>query len=193
MIQIFGQDELVEHILNGGNHYDYLISIGNPKKVFGRKNPGQTMPGIFRQAFRYILRLEFFDVEKGDHLGPMRPKRIPNRMDVQRAIRFYRRTHKLTSGYIFHCWRGISRSPAFALGFLYMMTGSESIAKDALQHLRPDALPLQLVIKYFDLELGSNLTAMNDAIRRERIEKWKKELDLAADQLLEELPVAEDE
>jgi len=31
-IQIFGEEELIEHINNGGEIYSHLISIGNPKK-----------------------------------------------------------------------------------------------------------------------------------------------------------------
>ncbi|MBA7715417.1 hypothetical protein ES703_124461 [subsurface metagenome] len=122
----------------------------------------------------------------------MRPKRIPNRSDVRRAIKFYRRTRQRTSGYTLHCWRGISRSTAFALGFLYLMTGSENEAKERLQEIRPDAIPLQLIVVYFDLELGCNLSKVNDAIRKERIEAWKRELDLAEDMLLEELPSVDD-
>jgi predicted protein tyrosine phosphatase len=191
-IQVFGEQELVDHILRGGDHYDYLISIGNPKRIIGGKNPGQTIPKIFKQAFKAILRLEFFDVERKDQLGPMRPRRVATRSDVRRAIKFYQRTSSKTPGYTLHCWRGVSRSPAFALGFLYLITGSETQAKEYLQRIRPESIPLQLVVMYFDLELGCHLSLVNETIRKERIEAWKKELALEEDMLLEELPTVED-
>jgi predicted protein tyrosine phosphatase len=191
-VQVFGEQELIDHIVGGGTHYDYLISIGNPRRIISRKNPGQTMPRIFKETFKEILRLEFFDVERKDQLGPMRPRKIAKLSDVKRAINFYNRTRMKTAGYTLHCWRGVSRSPAFALGYIYLSTESEKLAKEYLQRIRPEAIPLQLIITYFDRLLGSNLSYVNDEIRRERIEAWKKELALEEDMLLEELPTIED-
>ena len=74
-----------------------------------------------------------------------------------------------------------------------MMTASEAKAKLLLQQARPDAGPHQKIVQWFDEELGCNLSAVNAQIRQERIERWKEELDLTPDSLLEELPVSGDD
>ena len=192
MVQIFSEEDLLKHIEIGKEHYTHLISIGNPRRILGKANPGQFIPSIFKRSFKEILRLEFFDVETKEHLGPMRPKRVPMLKDIRKAIKFYYRTRSDTSGYTFHCWRGISRAPAFALGYLYLITGSESEAKRQLQEIRPEAMPLRIIVEYFDKELKCNLAIVNDEIRNDRIIALKKELQLSVDELLEELPIAEE-
>ena len=191
-LQVFGEQELVEHVLSGGSHYEYLISIGNPKRVLGRKNPGQVLPTALRTNSKHILRLEFFDVQRKDQLGPMRPRRIATRSDVKRAIGFYRQTRSTASGYTLHCWRGINRSPAFSLGLLFLITGSEMEAKKRLREIRPESMPLQLIVHHFDQQLGCKLSFLNEMIPRERIEEWTRELALEEDMLLEELPTVDD-
>jgi len=192
MVQIFAEEDLVKHIESGQKHYSHLISIGNPRRFFGGANPGQTMPLLFRRSFKEILRLEFFDVEIREHLGPMRPKRVAMLKDVRRAIHFYRRTRNHASGFTFHCWSGISRSPALALGYLYLISGSESEAGKLLRELRPQAMPLRILVRYFDEILGCNLSIVNDEIRTERIAEMKRELMADVVELIEELPLAEE-
>lgn len=171
-VQVFGQRELVEHLESGGRHYSHCISIGNPGRGFGR--PDTVMPRMFRRHFRRILRLAFYDAEKVSHLGTMRPRR--------RA-----------TGYTLHCWGGVSRSPAVALGILYLISGSETTSGDTLRRIRPDTAPHQGIVRSFDELLGSNLRAVSDGIRAERIARMQRELDLTGDALLEELPSADGE
>jgi predicted protein tyrosine phosphatase len=192
MVQVFGEDELIKLMQSGQEHYSHLISIGNPRSLFGKTNPGQFIHTAFKHSFKEILRLEFFDVEDREQLGPMRPRRIPMPKDIRKAIHFYYRTKNYASGYTFHCWRGISRSPAFALGYLYLITGSEAKAGMRLREIRPEAMPLKIVVRYFDEELKCNLSVVNDDIRRERITDIKKELRALVDNSLEELPVVEE-
>jgi predicted protein tyrosine phosphatase len=190
MVQVFGETELIAHIRAGGSCYDHLISIGNPPRLLGRANPGQRMPRELRARFPRYLRLSFFDVESVDQLGPMRPKRVPTARDIRRVIRFFESTRSRATGYTIHCWRGISRSAAIALGMLYLIHGSEGAAKDELRRIRPAAMPLKRIVGLFDDELGCNLTGVNDIIYAERLAEWKRELDLDGDMLLEELPPA---
>jgi predicted protein tyrosine phosphatase len=175
-------------------HYSCLVSIGNPISLFTINRPDTHMPRAFKKHFKKILRLSFYDVEKKDHLHPRQfPKIVPTRAHVKRAIHFFNETKDHTNGYTLHCWQGISRSTAFALGFLYMITGSEKTAMMILKNIRPEARPHQGIVKMFDEELGCNLSVLNDEWRVEWIEKTKKELDLTADGLLEELqPIEED-
>lgn len=187
-IQVYGQSELIAHLENGGICQTHLISIGNPRRLFGKNRVDTRVPKIFHSYFDRILRLSFYDVEEKRHLTPRQyPKRIPIRRDVRRAIRYYNRTKHIATGYTIHCWQGISRSTAFALGFLYMITGSEEEAARQLQNLRPEAGPHQKIVRFFDRELGSNLAAVNERLRTARIEAWKRELNLDADNFLEEL------
>ena len=74
-----------------------------------------------------------------------------------------------------------------------MLTNSEDEAKRLLQQIRPEAGPHQRIVEWFDDELGCNLSVVNAQIRNERIERWKKELDLTPDSLLEELPASQDD
>jgi len=147
-----------------------------------RQNPGEFLPDVFKTKFKKILRLEFFDVEKKDQLGPKQfPKKIPESIDIKKIINFYNTTKNEATGYTIHCWRGVSRSTAVALCVLYMMTKSEDKAKEIIQQIRPQAMPLKRIIELFDLEYGSNLTNIQSKIRNDWIEKMKKELDYIED------------
>jgi predicted protein tyrosine phosphatase len=123
----------------------------------------------------------------------MRPKRVATIRDINRVIRFFKETKNYTQGYTLHCWHGVSRSAAVALGILYLISGSESFAKAELRRARPEAMPLRLVVRLFDSKLGSSLASANEAIFSERIEEIRKELDQECDNMLEELPEATDE
>jgi hypothetical protein len=76
------------------------------------------------------------------------------------------------------------------LGLLYLVTGSERDAGDILRRIRPGAVPHRAIVRYFDELLGCRLTPVSDAIRAEKLEKMRRELDLSGDALLEELPGA---
>ena len=176
-VQVFGQLELAEHLANGGAHHTHCVSIGNPRSLFRKRGPDNTVPLIIRRSFQSILRLQFYDVGEKRHLRFRQfPKRIPRRSDVSRAIRFFRKTRGKASGYTIHCWQGVSRSTAVALGYLYMLTGSETEAKRILQEIRPEAGPHQKLIRWFDEELGTSLSEIAADMRQERLDRWKAEL-----------------
>lgn len=193
-VQVFGQPELEKHLQVGGEHHTHLVSIGNPRALFGPDRPDTRMPPQFRHHFAAILRLTFFDVEYRRHL-PRRvyPKRVPRRSDVRTVLRFFEETRSHASGYTIHCWQGVSRSTAFALGLLYLLEGSEEVAARILMEHRPQAGPHRRIVSWFDAELGSHLIEVADTIRAERFERWKRELDLTDDSLLEELAVVDDD
>jgi predicted protein tyrosine phosphatase len=158
-LQVFGEQELVEHLARGGAHYSHCISI---------RNPDERMPGIIRDNFRSILELRFYDAEEIEHLGPAQTiKRIPERRDVKGVVEFFRLTAAEATGYTIHCWQGISRSPAVALGLLYLLTGSEDEAAWHLKRIRPDARPHRRLVKLFDEQLGCRLAAVNARLRGE--------------------------
>jgi len=194
-IQIFGQRELVEYIQNGGKINSHLVSIGNPGKGIRSQAEDASLPEIFKTSFQDILRLEFYDVEYKRHLGPMRPKRIPIKKDVRQAINFFNRTKDHATGYTIHCWRGISRSTAIALGYLFMIYGDEQKAAEELFKSRSEAGPHMGIVKYYDQILGSHLHEINKKIRDMRLEEMKKwffeEID-NGDSLLEELEIIDD-
>ena len=149
------------------------------------------MPEVFRKRFKKVLRLSFYDAGEKAQLGNRQfPKIVPARRHVRRAIGFFDKTKEFTNGYTIHCWAGVSRSTAFALGYLYLITGSEEKAMMILMNIRPQARPHQGIVKMFDEELGCNLTLVNDYLRRDQVEKMKRELNLSLDGLLEELPPA---
>lgn len=178
-VQVMGQNELIEHLKSGGKHHSHCISIGNPRGFFTRTGPDKSVPEVFRTYFKKILRLSFYDVEEKRNLTWRQlPRRIPKRSDVKRLIRFFQKTQPYASGYTIHCWQGVSRSTAAALAYLYMITKSEDEAKRILMEHRPEAGPHQKLVKWFDEELGCNLTRVADEIRKERFDRWRKELEM---------------
>ena len=54
-----------------------------------------------------------------------------------------------------------------------------------------EAGPHRGIVRYFDELLGCRLTPVSDALRSEKLETMRRDLDLSADALLEELPAAE--
>ena len=190
IIQVFGQRELFDHIQSGGEVASHLVSIGNPGRGVRAEAEDAAMPALFKATFRECLRLEFYDVEYKRHLGPMRPRRIPLRRDVRRAIRYFRRTAGSATGYTIHCWRGVSRSTAIALGYLYLIHGDEQLSVDELKRIRPEAGPHPRMVRYFDQVLGSDLSSKNDQIREirfRRLKEWFFNEIEDGDALLEEL------
>jgi predicted protein tyrosine phosphatase len=136
------------------------------------------MPVIIKDSFRAILELRFYDVEEKEHLGPTQTiTRIPESRDVKGIIEFFHMTAGEATGYTIHCWQGISRSPAVALGLLYLITGSEEEAARQLKRIRPHARPHQKLVRFFDEQLGCRLTAVNEKIRSIGREAAKSELE----------------
>lgn len=187
-VQVFGENELIDSIRRGEDHCRSLISIGNPRAFFAPARPGTFVPRLFKRSFDRILRLSFFDVDDVEQLGKMRPKRVPERRDAESVIRFFEETKSRTDGWTVHCWQGLSRSPAVALGLLFLIHGDEDEAGRELRRIRPEARPHQNLVRHFDADLDSSLQIVNDRIREERIAEMKIEIGLYADMLLEELP-----
>jgi predicted protein tyrosine phosphatase len=190
-IRVFGELELLELVKEGENLPDHLISIGNPHLPWRPWMPGEYLQPLFRKSFKRILRLAFFDVERKDLLGKMRPRRIPEARDVMRVIRFWEGTRGGASGYVLHCWGGVSRSAGMALGLLYLECGSEEEAARRLRSIRPEAGPHRGILRHFDRELGSHLWEAGEAMVAERMAALKRELDEELSEFYEELPSVE--
>ena len=157
-VQVFGEQELLELLARGGAHHSHCISI---------RNPDESIPAIIKDNFRAILELRFYDAEEIGQLGAQTIKRIPESRDVKGVLEFFRMTAAEATGYTVHCWQGISRSPAVALGLLYLLTGSENEAAWHLKRVRPDARPHRRLVKLFDEQLGCRLAAVNEKLRGE--------------------------
>lgn len=193
-IEIYGQNELIERIGQNKNVTSHLISIGNPSVLWKRDHRQDTnVPKIFKETFKSILRIEFFDVLEKEHLGNMRPKRIPLKRDVKKAIRYFKKHSKNANGFTIHCWRGVSRSTAIALGYLYLIHGDEQKAVDALKKIRPDAGPHPGLVKFFDEILGCDLTSFNDQLRDIRMRELKEWFFNEIDDIIEELEPVDDD
>lgn len=86
----------------------------------------------------------------------------------------------MMTGFTIHCWRGISRSTAVAIGVIYMFFKDEEKAAGYLKEIRPYATPLPRIVKFWDEILGSNLiyrifilrNAVFDVLRK----RFEKEL-----------------
>jgi predicted protein tyrosine phosphatase len=148
------------------------------------------MPKVFRQMFTSILRLEFYDVEEKRHLGRIRPKRVPEKRDVKKIIRYFEKTRDRATGYTIHCWRGVSRSAAVGLIVLYLIHRDEQKAARELIRIRGEAAPHRRLVEYFDEIMGTGLSGYSRELWKEKMhalrEWFYREID-NGDALVEEL------
>jgi predicted protein tyrosine phosphatase len=187
-VLVFGEEELADLVREGVPLPDHLVSIGNPRVPWMEREPGTRVRPEFRPRFRRILRLSFQDATEKSHLRHPFLTRIPEVRDARRVVAFWCRTRGQASGYVVHCWAGVSRSTAAALALLYLETGSEAEAARRLREVRPQALPNLRFVRCFDRILGSRLEAEAKVIQDARIADFARELS----SLMEELPTAED-
>lgn len=168
-VLVFSENELLEIINKDDSFKTYgCISI---------RNPNEEIPIELKNYFSIILEQKYYDAYDINHLGPeQRIKRIPEKKDIQEIINFYKQTEKEVSGYIIHCWHGLSRSPAVALGLLYLINNSELKAKKLLRDVRPSARPHMLIVKYFDELIKTNLLTTAKVIRDEALNDLKIEI-----------------
>ncbi len=167
-VHIYGEIELIEALTTGAEDFTHCISIGDPE---------QTLPDTIRKACTEILRLEFYDVEDENTLLDGRKLTAPGPDDARKVIDFFHRTRKNADGYVVHCRQGISRSTAVGLALLYLLGVPEDELLDRILEIRPQAIPHLNLLRYFDDELGTNLSQIGEIIRHYRILQWKKELE----------------
>lgn len=174
-IQIFGQDELIRYIKNGGPLHSHCISITNPGFAIYPRDTSHRTPTIISSQFQQVLKLKFWDVSTEASLHGFQLKRLAEYSDAEKVINFIKSTEKESTGYTIHCWQGISRAPAVALGILQYFNHDEYIASHELVRIRYNAMPLQLLVQHFDTLLGSNLSKYNATIHRERLNVLRRE------------------
>lgn len=153
-VLVFGQEELESRVARGDIPAPFLVSIVEPRPWFRQPLEDERTPKAFGRAFRGVLTLHFSDIPEGT---PRRGgKRPPSRQDARRIIRFAR-SRAGKGGFALHCWAGVSRSAAAALGILYVLGRTEEEAFRELLAQRPYANPHQGLLAHFDAILGSRL------------------------------------
>lgn len=175
-IRVYGQRELLSLVKQGKVPGCRLILIGNPRWFWAKPAEDEMIPAEFRGYFSSILHLQFFDALTKDHLRPGVPRRIPELRDLKRVRRWF---HKGDSGeeeIIVSCWAGVSRSPAVALGLLFMIHGREDLAIDKLLEVRPHARPHPQIVRFWDKLLGSRLAESNEEFRRQQLLQLREEI-----------------
>lgn len=153
-VLVFGQRELESKVARGEVPAPYLVSIVEPRRPFRRAREDERTPSIFRRAFREVLTLHFSDVPEGT--APEFGSWPPSRADARRIVRFAR-ARAGEGGFAVHCWAGICRSAAAAMGILYVQGRSEEEALRDLLSVRPYARPHPGLLAHFDALLGSRL------------------------------------
>jgi predicted protein tyrosine phosphatase len=188
-IQIFGEEELVEHLQDHKSVCSHCISIRNERYYNG------PLPKEILDSFKDILRLEFFNSEHRDGLLLGVPLPIPEIEDVKAVISFYDsiKDREDFTGITVHGWRGMNRSAAIALGLLYLVHGDEETALAKLLEIRPQARPLNRIVEFWDEVLGSNLKLHLDKMK----EKWStqqgiEEVEYLSSENIEELEPVEE-
>jgi predicted protein tyrosine phosphatase/anti-anti-sigma regulatory factor len=169
-VQVYAENELIQYVKEEKIPKGYAcVSI---------RNPDEEMPAEIADYFEHICELKFYDAYDIGHLGPeQKIKRIPESGDIQLVMDFFAKLKDTVPGFIVHCWHGHSRSPAVALGLLYLMFHDENKAKSELHRIRPAARPHMLMVKFFDTILGSDLLPKAREIRSEALERIKREID----------------
>lgn len=169
-LEVFGEIELIESISSGQKHYSHCISIRNPHEEQSPEIDG---------AFQEILELRFYDIESVELLPQQyKHRRTAQSDDIRKVRDFVSATINKSSctGYTIHCWRGVSRSAAVALGILYMLYGSETEAVEHLQKIRPSAAPLPRILRFWDEISGSNLEEAGEWIRFNLYQQMQRDL-----------------
>ncbi len=174
-IQIFGQEELVEHLRKGRPVYSHCISINNPECTCPG-DPRCSTPPEIESAFSSILHLEFWDENDIENLASFNNKRMIERDDIEQVLNFVKNENESASGFTLHCWRGISRSASIALGLLQFILRDEHRASDFLIGIRRNAMPLKRAVLLFDEVLGSNLSDYKNTVFRARMKALRNEL-----------------
>lgn len=151
-VLVFGQRELESKVARGEVPAPYLVSIVEPRRPFRRAREDERTPSIFRRAFREVLTLHFSDVPEGT--APEFGSWPPSRADARRIVRFAR-ARAGEGGFAVHCWAGICRSAAAAMGILHVLGRSEEEALRDLLSVRPYARPHPGLLAHFDALLGS--------------------------------------
>ncbi len=108
----------------------------------------------------FWLQLEMNDVPTANHVGAPTKEQVKLGLDWVKAL-------PDDAHLVVHCWAGISRSTAMALGILVQKHGIEYIpqAIEWLQENRPIACPNPLVIQHLD-ELLECRGLLNAAVEK---------------------------
>ena len=171
--QIFAETDLIDHLKANKKHYSHCISI---------RDPEDRQSIIIESGFKEVLELKFYDIESIEY----QPKgydisrvTLPEYKDIIKIFDFFERTCRDTSltGYTIHCRRGISRSAAVALGLIFLVIKNEQQAVKYLLKIRPEAMPLPRILRFWDQKLDSNLSESGEWIRYEALKQMRGTLE----------------
>ena len=177
-LQIFSRDKLAQIIALGDKHYNCCISIGDKEDRLEE----------ICDKFDHVLRLKFDDIiEKNEF-----QKRLPKKSHIRKVVRFYNKTKDLADGYTIHCYAGVHRSVAVGLILLYLMTGSESEAKEKLLKIKGLPLPNKRMIDIFDHMFKTNLKKESDELWQRGLDFMSDKIKINIDDYLEELEVIDE-
>jgi predicted protein tyrosine phosphatase len=174
-IQNFGQQELQTRLSQGHHVYTHCISITNPECT-NEDDVRCNTPDDIRNGFKRTLELKFWDENDQDNLAAFSNQRIVSLSDIRSVIEFIESTKEEADGYTLHCWRGISRSPAIALGILQYIHKNETIASEKLIEIRRNEMPLKRAVELFDKMLQFNLSDFKNSVYKARMKALRKAL-----------------
>lgn len=175
-IQIFGQDELITHIENGGKTYSHCISITNPGRASHSDDTSHATPELIKNHFQTLLELEFWDSENLESFALYENQKLADQSDIDKVLKFALDNQEAASGFTLHCWRGISRSPAIAYGLLYTHYKDEIKAAENLISIRRQAMPLKRILQLFDQRFNTQLACLDQTVYRARMKAMRREL-----------------
>jgi predicted protein tyrosine phosphatase len=165
-VEIYSQNDLERKCKNDTFEGSILISIGNPHRIFSKKQVDERIPVIIKERFKHILRLEFYDVNSLNEVIQGRKEIIPTTKDIDNVVRFISKHREIYHRVVIHCLGGISRSPGIGVLVLYLIDSNEDIVIERLCRIAPNALPNRKILELIDEEFKTKFVERrNDVIR----------------------------
>jgi predicted protein tyrosine phosphatase len=165
-VEIYSQNDLERKCKKETFDDSVLISIGNPHKLFSRRQVDEKVPRLIKVKFKHTLRLRFYDVNALDEVVEGRKKIIPTTKDIDHVIRFINKYSNRANRVVIHCWGGISRSPGIGILVLYLIEKNEDKVIERLCTIAPNALPNKKILELIDEKYQTKFVERrNDVIR----------------------------
>jgi predicted protein tyrosine phosphatase len=163
-LNVFGEEELINAIRNGGIVYKNVISIADP---------GSSIPIELKSEKYNVLPLRFLDLDKPFPNHDYETEILPTIEDIHEVETFLKKIN-IEDGITIHCWQGLSRSTAVAICVLHHYLDEQNVVIEEIFKIRPYAKPNVLILKHFDEIHKTNYSSVAKQIRIETVTKMYK-------------------
>lgn len=177
-VQVLSRYDLAQKVELGERLYSHCISITDSDWPMERWQ---------LQPFTGVLKLQFHDIDRVDDMRKEERPILPQKRDLRKVLRFYRRTRANATGYTVHCRAGVHRSTAVGFALLFFEYRDEAAAAEKLLEIKPLPTPNRRMVRLTDEILGSNLGDHVEALWSRARDFLEGRLEIDKDDYLEEL------